>query len=46
MASELTGSEPGLVGYWRFNEGSGETVADEGPGDELATLIERSGVGP
>jgi hypothetical protein len=22
----LTGSEPGLVGYWRFNEGSGTTA--------------------
>jgi chitodextrinase len=39
MATELAGSEPGLVGYWRFNEGSGETAADEGPGDQLATLI-------
>jgi hypothetical protein len=24
----LTGSEPGLVGYWRFNEGSGQAVVD------------------
>src|SRR5690606_17058615 len=29
---ELTGAEPGLVAYWRFNEGTGTTVADDAPG--------------
>ena len=31
MAVELTGAEPGLVGYWRFNNGSGATATDSGP---------------
>jgi hypothetical protein len=38
MLSELTGTEPGLVAYWRFNEGTGTTVADDGPGNHTATL--------
>jgi len=25
---ELTGSESGLIGYWQFNEGSGQTIID------------------
>jgi hypothetical protein len=28
MNISLTGSEPGLVGYWRLDEGSGQTIAD------------------
>ena len=28
MNATLTGSEPGLVGYWPFDEGSGGTTAD------------------
>ena len=28
MNRPLTGSEPGLLGYWRFNEGAGQVVAD------------------
>ena len=28
MHVELTGSEPGLYGYWRFNEASGQVVHD------------------
>ncbi len=27
----LTGAEPGLVGYWRFEEGSGTTFVDSSP---------------
>ena len=27
----LTGTESGLVGYWRFDEGAGETFADASP---------------
>lgn len=29
MNSRLTGTEPGLVGYWPLNEGSGTTVQDK-----------------
>ena len=36
---ELTGSELGLRAYWRFNEGSGTTVADTTPGNRPATLF-------
>ena len=28
FAKSLTGSETGLAGYWKFNEGSGTTIAD------------------
>jgi hypothetical protein len=28
MTRPLTGNEPGLLGYWRFNEGAGQVVAD------------------
>ena len=28
MFKPLRGNEPGLVGYWDFNEGSGQTVSD------------------
>jgi hypothetical protein len=28
MLRELSGTEPGLVGYWRFNEGSGQLASD------------------
>ncbi|MCG3155713.1 MAG: hypothetical protein DKINENOH_02321 [bacterium] len=31
MNAELTGSEPGLVGYWRLNEGEGQLVHDQSP---------------
>jgi chitodextrinase len=39
MGSELSGTEPGLVAYWRFNEGIGATVADDSPGGHPATLF-------
>jgi len=29
MSASLNGNEPGLIGYWNFNEGSGQTVADK-----------------
>jgi len=32
MYRELSGSESGLVGYWKFNEGSGQTVYDRSSG--------------
>jgi len=28
MNTALTGNEPGLVGYWRFDEGEGQTTTD------------------
>ena len=31
MLVELTGSETGLVAYYRFNAGGGQTAADDGP---------------
>lgn len=31
MSRPLNGNEPGLVGYWRFNEGVGQQVYDESP---------------
>ena len=39
MTTELSGVEPGLVGYWRFNEGVGATVADDSPSAHTATLF-------
>ncbi len=36
---ELTGTEPGLVGYWRLNEGTGLTATDNGPGGHTALLL-------
>ncbi|MEJ5239195.1 MAG: CARDB domain-containing protein, partial [Limisphaera sp.] len=34
----LTGTEPGLVGYWRFDEGQGPTTADASPQGRHGTL--------
>lgn len=31
MTKHLSGSEPGLVGYWRMDEGSGQTIFDATP---------------
>jgi hypothetical protein len=39
MTTELSGIEAGLVAYWKFNEGTGTTVADDGPASHVATLI-------
>ena len=38
MTMELTGAEAGLVAYWKFNEGTGTTVADDSPANHTATL--------
>ena len=35
----LTGSEPGLMGYWRFDEGTGTTTADASGHGFTATLV-------
>jgi len=37
-ASELTGNETGLVGYWNFNEGSGTTLTDQTSNDNNGTI--------
>ena len=39
MSAVLTGTESGLKGYWRFEEGSGTTTADVASGN-TATLAE------
>jgi hypothetical protein len=36
--AEVTGSEPGLVAYWRFNEGAGASVVDDSPNEYTALL--------
>lgn len=38
MNRELTGSEAGLVGYWKFNEGSGTTANDSTANGNHGTL--------
>lgn len=38
MNKELTGNEPGLVGYWKFNEGSGTTALDSTPNANHGTI--------
>ena len=44
MATELSGSEPGLVGYWQFNDGVGISAAGGTPGDPAGGAGERPGV--
>ena len=39
LATELTGTEPGLVAYWRFNEGVGTTATDAA-GSHTALLLQ------
>ena len=39
MSAEITGLETGLTGYWRFNEGAGQSVADDSPNAQIATLM-------
>jgi hypothetical protein len=36
----LTGVESGLIGYWRFNEGSGESITDQSVFNNQASLYE------
>jgi mRNA-degrading endonuclease toxin of MazEF toxin-antitoxin module len=39
MSTELTGAEPGLVAYWKINEGVGTAVADSSPSGLAATMF-------
>jgi hypothetical protein len=39
MNQRLTGTEPGLVGYWRFDEGSNTVAHDSSPTHNDGTLI-------
>ena len=39
MTTELAGSEPGLVGYWRLNEGAGSTAPTARRTGASATLF-------
>jgi hypothetical protein len=43
MRKRLTGTEPGLVGYWRFDEGSGITAADSSPSKSDAGQVKNNG---
>jgi hypothetical protein len=43
MGSILTGTEPGLVGYWRFEEGSGQQSDDVAVPDNDAQLGSTAG---
>ncbi|HKF57232.1 MAG TPA: LamG-like jellyroll fold domain-containing protein [Blastocatellia bacterium] len=38
FASELTGPQNGLVGYWKFDAGSGTTAIDSSPSNNTGTL--------
>ncbi|MHB8519117.1 MAG: FG-GAP-like repeat-containing protein [Limisphaerales bacterium] len=39
MTNSLTGTEAGLIGYWRFNEGTGTTALDLTTNAHNATLV-------
>ncbi len=39
MHTTLIGSEPGLVGYWRFDEGAGTTVTDLSAHGNTGTFV-------
>jgi hypothetical protein len=42
----LTGAEDGLVGYWRFDEGSGDTIDDASGHRFIGTIVPSSFSGP
>jgi hypothetical protein len=39
MNHELRGTEAGLVGYWKFNEGQGTTAFDSAPNPHNGTIV-------
>ena len=45
-SQKLVGSEPGLAGYWRFDEGSGQVVADATGHGNAGGLGTSAGVDP
>jgi len=46
MNNELSGNEANLAGYWKFNEGTGTTVADASPNGSNGILGAGSGTQP
>jgi len=46
MNTPLIGNEPGLVGYWKFNEGSGQTAYDSTLNSNDGQLGSTPGVDP
>ncbi|UCD53438.1 MAG: LamG domain-containing protein [Phycisphaerales bacterium] len=40
MAQELEGNEEGLVGYWKFNEGTGTIAYDSSPSEIHGTIAD------
>jgi len=38
MNKQLTGNETGLIGYWRFNDGTGQVIADHSPTNNAGFL--------
>lgn len=41
---QLAGTEAGLVGYWRMEEGTGTTLADSSPNSNTGTIFEEDWV--
>ena len=39
LNQELSGNEEGLVGYWKFNEGAGDTAFDSSPTQNHGTIV-------
>jgi uncharacterized repeat protein (TIGR01451 family) len=44
MNTPLVGNEAGLVGYWKFNEGSGQVAIDSSGNDNHGQLGSTSGI--
>ena len=40
MTQVVTSTAPGLVAYWRFNEGRGTTICDQTPNHNNGTLVD------
>ena len=46
LGRTLTGTEPDLIGYWRFGEGVGQVVSDSSPIDNSGVLGTTTAVEP